>query len=108
MHQKINLFGGHVEENETIRQALIREMKEELGASVMDNDLVDIGTVTEEFTGHADAVHVHFWHDKDKTITGCYECELVEFDTYEEAVKQETLMDYSVWALNKCRERGLI
>lgn len=104
----LNIFGGHVDEGETIHQALIRELKEELGAKVIKKDIIDIGTVTEEFTGHSEAVHVHFWHDKKNTITGCYEAELLEFDNFEQAVKQEKLMDYSIWALRKCEERGFI
>lgn len=104
----LNLFGGHVEDNETIEEGFLREMHEELGAQIPRTDINFIGAVTEDFTNHEDIVHVYFWHDKDCLITGCYEAEARHFDTVSHAISQPKIMDYTVWALMKARELGLI
>lgn len=105
---RLNLFGGHVENGEAIIQALVREMSEELGAQVNENDVVFIGAVSENFTNHTELVHVHFWHDKDNTITGCYEAEAVRYESIENALKHPKIMDYAAWALRECKDKGLI
>jgi len=104
----MNIFGGHVDEGETIMQALIRELNEELGAVVNEDDVVFIDAITEECTGHSELVYVHFWHDKEGTITGCYEAEAREYDTLEQALNAPKLMDYALWSLRNCHERGLL
>ena len=104
----LNIFGGHVEENEAVIDGLIRELNEELGAKVKPEDVVFISALTEEFTNHTEVVHVHFWHDKQGTITGCYEAEAVEYNTLDEALSHLKIMDYAVWALMECQKRGFI
>jgi 8-oxo-dGTP diphosphatase len=104
----LNLFGGHVDEGETIEQALVREIQEELGLVLNDKNSIKIGAVTEGETGHLEIVHIYFYHDKDGEITGCYEGDKVEFENFDEAFSQDKLMPYAKWALLKCKEQGLI
>ncbi|MCI5060920.1 MAG: NUDIX hydrolase [Alphaproteobacteria bacterium] len=104
----LNIFGGHIEKGETIQDGLIRELREELGAVVKPKDVTFIGTITEDWTNHTEAVHIHFWHDKEGTITGCYECEAIEYNSAEEALKHPKIMDYAAWALNQCKTLNLI
>ena len=104
----LNLFGGHIESGESVSQGLVRELHEELGAIVNPADLILVGAVSEDFTDHTELVHIHFWHDRDHTITGCYEAEAVEYDRLEDALAHPQIMDYARWALLTCRDRGLI
>ncbi len=104
----LNIFGGHVEDGESIMQSLVRELHEELGAQVNSDDVVFLGAVSEEDTNYTELVHVHFWHDKQGTITGCYEAEERRFNTIEEGLAHPKIMDYARWALQECRRRGLI
>ena len=104
----LNIFGGHVEDGESIIDALMRELHEEVGAQVNSNDVVFIGAITENETNHTELVHVHFWHDRQGTITGCYEAEAKYFDSFEAASGHPKIMDYTRWALFECHERGLI
>ena len=101
----LNIFGGHVEEDETVLEGLIRELHEELGAAVKAENVVFIGAITEDWTDHTEIVHAHFWHDKDGTITGCYEAEAREYDTVQQALEHPKIMDYAVWALKECLKR---
>ena len=106
---QLTAFGGHLEEGESAEEGLVRELQEELGADVNQDDLVALGSVTENFTGHTELVNVYFWHDKSGTITGCYEGgEAREYETLEEALSHPKIMDYLVWALKKCREQDLL
>lgn len=104
----LNIFGGHVEEGETILEGLIRELHEELGAAVKAEDVVFIEAITEDWTDHTEIVHIHFWHDKAGTITGCYEAEAREYDTVQQALEHPKIMDYAVWALKECQKRGYL
>jgi 8-oxo-dGTP pyrophosphatase MutT (NUDIX family) len=56
-------FGGQIEQGEQPIQAIIRELKEELGALVQENELVSLGALTEAMSGHTELVYVYFWHD---------------------------------------------
>lgn len=104
----LSAFGGHVEPNETIIQGLLREMKEELGVKINENDVIKIHTLTEDFTNHKDAVHVFFWHDKRGEIKGCFEHFPVYFKTVEDALQHPNIMDYLGYSLIKCQNLGYI
>lgn len=104
----LNIFGGHVEDGETVLEGLIRELHEEVGAQISPEEIVFIGAVTEDWTDHTELVHIHFWHDKKGTITGCYEAEPRHFDSVQEALKHPRIMDYTRWALQECENRGLL
>lgn len=104
----LNIFGGHVEKGETVIKGLVRELNEELGAIVKEEEVVFVGAISEDWTDHTEIVHVHFWHDKDGTITGCYEAESREFDTVDEILADPKVMDYAVWALKECQKLKLI
>ncbi|HEY1096748.1 MAG TPA: NUDIX domain-containing protein [Alphaproteobacteria bacterium] len=101
-------FGGGVDKGETTMKALVRELNEELGAKVNPDDVIPLGTLTEEWTGHTELVHIHFWHDKDATITGCYEAEDRRYDTIDDVLAEPKLMDYARWTLQHVRKRGLV
>jgi len=45
-------FGGHVDRRRTVMQALVRELKEELGAEVIEDDVIKLGAITEDSTQH--------------------------------------------------------
>lgn len=105
----ITAFGGHIEDDETYTQAVIRELNEETGAQIKEQDLVLLGAVTEDITAHKDIVFVHFWHDKDNTVTGCYEAEMRSYKNIEEILATENkIMDYLLWALDTCRKKKLL
>jgi 8-oxo-dGTP diphosphatase len=104
----VTIFGGHVEAGETPHQAVVREINEETGGRIKADDLIFIGAVTEAWTNHTEIVHVYFWHDKNHTITGCYEAEPIFFRNVATAIAHSQIMDYARWALEECRERGLI
>jgi len=67
-----------------------------------------IGAITEGRTNHTEIVHIHFWHDKENTIIGCYEAEPIAFDTVEECLAHPKIMEYARWALIECRRKGFI
>lgn len=104
----LNIFGGHIETGESVLEGLVRELHEELGAVVDPADVTFIGALTEDFTNHTELVHVHFWHDRHNTITGCYEAEAVHYDSVAEALLHPRIMDYARWALRACQDRGLV
>lgn len=104
----VNLFGGHVEIGESITQAALREIAEETGAQIDPRALIYIAALTEDFTQHTELVHVHFWHDQEDTITGCYERGYIEFNTAQDALQYPHLMPYTRWAIEECVKKGLI
>lgn len=101
----LSCFGGRVEQNETAQQAIIRELNEELGAIVKKNDLVFLGAVTESATKYTELVYEFFWHDKEDSITGCYEHEARYFGSVDEVLSEDKLMDDVKWSLKRFRLR---
>ncbi len=104
----LNLFGGHVEAGESPLQGLIRELREELGAVPAPAEVIPLGAVTEAWTGHAEVVHLWFWHDAGGRITGCYEGRARAFPCAADALERADLMDYARWAIGACLARGLL
>lgn len=101
-------YGGQIESNETPLQALIRELNEELGAEVDQQDLIRIATITEAVSNHTELIHIFFWHDKNGTITGCYEGEARYFESVTAALNNPKVMDSVRFSLQECQSRGLI
>ena len=101
-------FGGQIEKDEMPMQALIRELKEELGAKVEAQDVVELGTMTEAITNYTELIYAYFWHDKADTITGCYEAEARYYDSVKAVLSHPKIMDYVRWMLSECQKRQLI
>jgi 8-oxo-dGTP diphosphatase len=104
----LTAFGGHIEPGEHHRQAMIRELNEELGTKIEAADAIFIGAITEEITQHTEIVYTYFWHDKAGTVTGCYEGEAAYYERVEDALADPKIMDYLRWLLLECRKRGLL
>lgn len=105
----VSSFGGRIEKNESPIQALVRELNEELGAIVHESDVICLGAVTEAFTNHQELVYEYFWHDMQKTITGCYEDEIKYFDTVKSVFDDPSkIMDDVRWALKACQAKRLL
>lgn len=105
---KLATFGGRIEANESPLQALIRELDEELGGKVKKRDVIKLGAITELYTQYSELVHIYFWHDKQGTITGCYEGEAQYFDNVKVVLGHSKAMDDVRWALGECQRRNLL
>ena len=101
-------FGGTIDSNETPIQALVRELHEELGAKVNVDEIVSLGAATEGVTHYKELNYLYFWHDKDGTITGCYEGEARYYDDVKAPLSHPKIMDDVQWLLRECRQRKLI
>lgn len=99
----LSTFGGSIEPDELPMQALIRELKEELGAHVIESDVISFGAITEDATKHRELIYVYFWHDKHGTISGCYEGEPRYYDDCEAVFSHPKLIDDVRWLLKKCQ-----
>ncbi len=103
----ISTFGGRIEENEKPKEALIRELNEELGAQVDMNNIIELGAYTEAITEHTELIYGFFWHDRYKTITGCYEGEPIYYDNPNNIPAAPISMDDVLWLVNECKNRHL-
>ncbi len=101
-------FGGRIEDNEIPAQAIMRELNEELDASVPQEELILLGVVSEAITKHAELLHLYFWRDRCNSITGCYEAEAHYYNHVADALAEPKLMDDVRWALLESQEQGLL
>lgn len=101
-------FGGKIEKGESINEALVRELKEELGASVNLKDVRTFGAITELMSKHLELIHTFFWYDRLGSITGCYEGNPRYFDNVSEILELPKITDGLRWLLSQCQQQGLI
>lgn len=97
----LTTFGGKIELGETPEQALIRELEEELGAKVILNEVISLGTFTKNNSNYNELIYGYFWHDTKNTITGCYEGEAKHYENYTDALKHPKILDDARWLINE-------
>ena len=101
-------FGGKVEEGESPKDTLIRELHEEIGAKVNLENVVSFGAITESMSQYRELIYVYFWRDALGSITGCYEGEARYFDSASEVLKLPRITDGLRWLLAQCQNASLI
>lgn len=101
-------FGGAIESNESPLDALVRELHEELGAYVKTDDIVILGAITEPETRHRVLVYSYFWHDKNDSITGCYEGKPFYFNHPALLLHHPKVMNDIHWMINECQKQQLL
>ncbi len=104
----ISTFGGTIEACEEPMQALVRELREELGATVNESEVVRLGAITDAVSKYEELFYVYFWHDHLGTITDCYEGSPLYFDDIGSVIMHPKVMDYVCWLLEACKSRGLL
>lgn len=83
---KISMFGGSVEEGETVEAALGRELEEELGMKIEKRDITKLGTYYKsvELDGEEYEINVFVVRGIDATKLNLYEGEeIYHLDTHE-------------------------
>ncbi len=104
----LSTFGGCIESGESPMQALVRELKEELGADIVAAEVIHLGAYTEVATNYTDLVYSYFWHDRLGTITGCYEDEARYYENCAHVFTHKKIMDDVKWQLQECQNKGLL
>lgn len=104
----VSAFGGRVDLGEKPGEAMVRELKEELGAKISQEELIFLGAYTEKITGYQDIIFGYFWHDIEGKITGCYEGEALYFSTLNAIVQWPRIMDDISWLLMTCQQKKLL
>lgn len=101
-------FGGKIEQGEEPQDALVREIKEELGAKLNLSDTISCGAITELMSEHSELIYTYFWHDSLGSITGCYEGQPRYFARVEDIMSFPKITDGLRWLLLQCQNKGLI
>ncbi|WP_148340685.1 hypothetical protein [Aquicella siphonis] len=57
---------------------------------------------------YTELVYLYFWHDKNNTITGCYEGRIAYFTNLDDIVAQPRVMDSVHWLLAACQNQNLL
>lgn len=104
----VSTFGGHIEIDETPTAGLIRELNEELGAKVLEAEVISLGAFTEEITNHTELLYYYFWHDQLGTITGCYEGTTKYYLDIASVLADPKVMPDIPLMLKECQRRGLL